>query len=325
MKNVTAAFYFVCSALSLVAGTAHGAETKPEANVFDGAHKEVSQRLSDMIGQLDIFFGNEEKSTQSNESWAKLRLDLQDREGESPEFKANIKLKMVLPSAKKRLRLLLSTEEDDLRGPNRTSDPALSRSSGDDGNVAVALRFLRKIRKNDSIKFDLGARVLDSKAQVFFRVGTNMGYQLNDNWWGSVNNNAVYFSESGFKDALNIKLERYVDKKEELLFLSASNFTWEADRKGAHVGQTLGLYRDIGDNRSIAAETLLGLHTSPKNDEHRFQGIGFRLRFRHNVWRPWFFYEIWPSVSWPQDRDYERTYGGMIRIETIFGLNHVRH
>ena len=71
---------------------------------------------------------------------------------------------------------------------------------------------------------------------------------------------------------------------------------------------------------SIALEGLASYTTALNGEESdRYKGSEVRIRFRHNVWREWFFYEIWPGMNWLASNDYERAYGGLIRVEVVLG------
>lgn len=293
-------------------------EPQTEITIVDDVHTNVSQRFSDFVGQIDEFFGEDLELDEANESWFRVRLDARSLEDEDPEFKGNIKLKLVLPSTEKRLRLLLSTEEEDTREPNSrpTSRPA---QNDDNGNVSLALRFLRDIREDSGLRFDVGARVRDKRAQTFARIGAFIRRPVDLNWKATLSNNAVYYDKSGFEDKLTLKLARYLDQNKRVLFLNSTQFAWTEGNKGAGISQQVGVYRQLSDAASVAVEFQVGALTAPAKGEKRFRGGELRFRLRQNIWRPWFFYELTPSLSWPAEEDYRALYGGLIRIEVIFG------
>lgn len=293
-------------------------EPLTEITVVDEVHNNVSRRFSDFVGQVDEFFGEDLELDQVNKSWFRVRLDARSLEDDDPEFKGNIKLKLVLPSTEKRLRLLLSTEEEDTRDPD--SRPGSRPATNDDnGNVSLALRFLRDIREDSGLRFDIGARVRDKRAQTFARIGAFIRRPLTQEWQATLSNNAVYYDQSGFEDQLTLKFERYLDSNRQLLLLNSTQFAWSEGNKGAGISQQVGLYRQLSDAASVAVEFQVTALTAPDRGEKRFRGGELRFRLRQNIWRPWFFYELTPSLSWPAEEDYRALYGGLIRIEVIFG------
>jgi hypothetical protein len=50
-----------------------------------------------------------------------------------------------------------------------------------------------------------------------------------------------------------------------------------------------------------------------------YKSYSLRARYRTNLWRKWLFLEVWPIVSWPEERDYDLTLGARFRVEINFG------
>ncbi|MBX2883759.1 MAG: hypothetical protein KTR32_27650 [Granulosicoccus sp.] len=311
-------YYWIGFACLAAWSSVRAQEPQTEITIVDEVHTNVSRRFSDFVGQIDEFFGEDLELDQVNESWFRVRLDARSLEDEDAEFKGNVKLKLVLPSTEKRLRLLLSTEEEDTRDPN--SRPTSRPSTNDDnGNVSLALRFLRDIRKDSGLRFDIGARVRDKRAQTFARIGAFIRRPVDQNWKATLSNNAVYFDQSGFEDQLTLKFERFLDSNRYLLLLNSTQLAWSEGNKGAGISQQVGIYRELSDTASVAAEFQVNVLTAPSTGEKRLRGGELRFRLRQNIWRPWFFYELTPSLSWPAEEDYRALYGGLLRIEIIFG------
>lgn len=293
------------------------AEDISTESVIDRVHGNMSIRLSDFVGRIDSFFGEDEESPRVNESFVRLRFQGTYLEKDSFDPKANLKLKLILPSTEERLRLLISADEDDTTEPGSSS--ASTNSDDTDGDLSLALRFLRTARENSGIKFDLGTRVRDSKLLAFARIGGFTRAQLSEDWRGTLANNALFYSDSGYDNRLSFKFERSLSFTREALLLSTTQFRWVDDSKGASIQQVAGLYSNYSPKTSLALEGLLSYTTAPASGVKRFDGGGLRFRIRQNAFRHWFFYEIWPGLNWLAERDYEMTYGLLIRVEAVIG------
>lgn len=319
MRQLTKAAYFLTLATASIAEPLIAEETSSgEPNtVIDQFHRDMSDRLTDFIGQLDVFFSNDESLRNVNQSWLRLRLQGAYLEKEDIDWKANVKFKLVLPNTEKRLRLLLSTDDRDTQvgGTSRIVEEAEEGSN----DVAFALRFLRKAVRNQSIKFDLGARIRDQKALVFGRVGGFARKQLNDRWSGTLSTNMIFYSDSDYDFELKGQFERPIKYHREVRFLSSNRVVWERGLKGAVIRPAAGFYTEYNEKTSIAFEGLLSYATSPDPGDKRFQGATLRMRLRQNALRDWFFYELWPSVNWSSKNDYGTAYGIMMRAEAVFG------
>ena len=144
-------------------------DTKPGlfssvGSAVDGAHENVNTRFESFVNQVDDFIGTAQDGETINKSWARVRIDTIKTDAGKIELKAKIKLRLVLPQSEKRFRLLLSSGDDDqsVAGNDAAQREQIAK---DDEEIALALRFLRKVRERSSVKFDVGARWRDDEAQ----------------------------------------------------------------------------------------------------------------------------------------------------------------
>lgn len=285
----------------------------------DSAQQRASRDFSGFIIQVDDFFGSGDDSAVKNNSWARIRLDLSKPGDENLKLGGTVKLRIVLPRAEKRFRLLLSTEDEvstvsdaDIAQPARVGNDS-------DQNVSLALRFIRTARDNASLNFDLGVRQRDGAVQTFGRVNGTVDGELGE-WYGRFSDNYYYYSKSGYQNKIKLEARRTLFGKPSLFFRSSTGFDWLKGSKGASISETLGVYAEINPRKALAVEALAGYSTALNGDSSsRYRGTELRLRWRHSIWRPWFFYEVWPSVSWPSSNGYSRAYGGLFRVEIIIG------
>lgn len=296
-------------------GVESGVVRSDAAGMLDRTHKIVSQRFTGFFRQLDNYFGPDIDTQRRNESWAKVRFDTIKSAGDDTRFKGALKLRVVLPKTEKRFRLLLSTEDDE-------SDRRAQGSQSDNANdsYSLALRFIRQARRSGTVSLDLGTRYRERKAQVFGRVELNYSRDLKWNFHSSINNSYYYYSASGYENKFRYELSVPANEQETVSLRWTTDLLWAKSRRGTLIGETIGIYSDIDDSKALAIEGLAS-YTTTKNegDINYFRGAEFRFRFRHNVWRRWFYYELWPSVSWASVNEYEPSYGGMVRIETLLG------
>jgi len=288
----------------------------------DSAQEQATQSFYDFMIQVDGFFGNADDNDLQidNKSWARLRLDARRPAGEKFDVKPSLKLRAVLPQTERRFKLLFSTEDGDtgIVGDSVGSSQSLGRDG--DQNASFAIRFIRSARSKANVNIDLGVRQRDSDLQYFTRLNTGARQDFGDYWTVGVSNSYYYYNKSGFEDKLSFTFRRAQIFKEDVVFRSFTEFNWRNGRKGSFVGQTLGLYTQFGERKSLAFEMLAGYHTALNTGiEDRFRGHEFRFRWRHNIWRQWFFYEFWPAISWPATNDYERSYGVLLRVEMVIG------
>jgi hypothetical protein len=291
-----------------------------KATVYvDSAQRQATQSFNNFMVQVDGFFGDSglDDNQADNKSWARLRLDAKRPAGEKFDVKPSLKLRAVLPQTEKRFKLLFSTEEDDT---GIVGDSIVGSQSDSDQNASIAIRFIRSARSKANVNIDLGVRQRDSDLQYFLRLNTGAHRDFADYWTAGVSNSYYYYNKSGFEDKLSFTFRRAQFLREDVIFRSFTELNWRNGRKGSVVGETLGLYTQVGERKSLAFEMLAEYHTAINEGiEDRFRGHEFRFRWRHNIWRPWFYYEFWPAISWPATNDYSRSYGVLLRVEMVVG------
>jgi hypothetical protein len=289
---------------------------------IDGAQGRASDGFDAFMTQVDGFFSDAttNQDALSNNSWARIRLDTQAIEGGTFEVDPSVKIRIALPNTERRFKLLLSTEDDDTDSVGDNVGGATAATVTNNQNASAAIRFIRSARSNGNADVDIGVRQRDGDIQYFGRVSLGYRTKLKRRWDFSASNSYWHYNKSGFEDRLSFDFRRVLFYKDDFFFRSFTEFNWRKGNKGAIAGQTVGIYTQFDDNKALALEALASYHTALNEGiNDRFRGHEFRIRWRHNIWRPWFFYEVWPSVSWPSDSDYERIYSLLFRLEMTIG------
>jgi len=288
--------------------------------MVDEAHGKVSDRFSRFIVQIDDFIGSGESGEQLNTSWARVRVETVKPGAEKLELAATVKLRIVLPQSQQRFRLLVSSEDDASSAANSDAAQREQIASEDNNDVAFALRFIRTVKERFRLKYDVGARYKEDKAQLFGRF--IVGYERKSmlGFTNTLTNNLTYFSSSGYQNSFRIDSRRIFFGREYLYFRNTIELNWRRGASGAGIGETIGFYADLGERRALALEGITGYATSLNDgNSEKYRGAELRLRYRQNIWRPWLYFEIWPSVSWSSSNNYERAYGGLFRVEVTLG------
>lgn len=292
-----------------------------EESVFDGVHGFISVGFSDFANNLDGLFGGVEKGSGSNKSWARIRTDVIRFESDSFRLRPNAKLRLVLPNTQERFRLLLSTEDEDNLEPGQAR---ASRTLEDDNNnISLALRFLRSVRENQSLKFDFGARFRDDELQLFARINASRRLLTSSDQLttATVINNFWFFSADGFENRLRLDVNHKFSFLPKALLQSRSELIHRNGIGGAEIVQQFSFFNELESGDLIGFENIYDLDTSPDEgeSEDELRSIEARIRVRRNIWRDWFFYEIRPRVRWEAENDFSTRYGLQLRAEIFIG------
>lgn len=281
---------------------------------IDNAHTGASELLNDFASQIDNFFGEEIAEDIANETRATVRLDFSNPPNEAFSTTAKLKLRLVLPRSQQRIRLLLDVDErEDEDAVEALVDEDLDRA------FSLAFRFIRNASENTRFNIDLGARRYDSKFQTFARLRVLSKFHRDEGWSFNFKNDLREYYSSGYSNRTSFDFWHALNEDNSMIFRSSTNFNWEKIHSGARIDHSFGIYKNLQRKSLLAFEVLAGYNTSPAEDENHYEGHTARIRYRKNFHRPWFHYELWPSVSWLTEADSDPKLGALIRLEVQFG------
>lgn len=281
---------------------------------IDSAHTSASELLNGFASQIDNFFGEEVAEEIVNTTRATVRLDFTDPPNNDFSTTAKLKLRLVLPRSQQRIRLLLDVDERE----DEDSVEALAQEDLDRA-FSFAFRFMRNATENTRFNVDLGARRFDQRFQTFARLRVSTKFQNDEGWSFNFRNDLREYYSSGYANRTSLDFWHRLNNDKSMIFRSSTNFSWEKIQRGARVDKSFGIYKKLRHKSLLAFEVLAGYNTSPEQDVNYYEGHTARVRYRKNFLRPWFHYEVWPSVSWLTEDDGEPKLGGLVRLEVQFG------
>lgn len=290
----------------------------------DQMHAGASDLLNDFASELDSFFAADVSGDSVNPTRATVRLDFSNPPDQAFSTSVKLKLRLVLPRSEQRFRVLLDVDDDDDDDPNVDDDdpnaPVENAAPGDtDEAVSLALRFIRNATDNTRFNVDVGARRFDSRFQAFARLRVS-NRRLNEEGWSfSLKNDLRFYAVSGYTNRTTFDFWHTLNFNESAIFRSSSSINWENIQDGARIDQTVGYYNQLKQNSLLAVEMLAGYSTSPEEGMSHYDGHTLRVRYRKNIFRPWFHYELWPAVSWLTEGEGGAVFSGLVRTEIQFG------
>jgi len=282
----------------------------------DQVHEGASELLNDFASELDNFFAADITSDVTNSTRATVRLDFSNPPNSAFSTKAKFKLRLVLPRSEQRFRVLLDVDDEDDDSNASVENPSAEET---DETVSFAFRFIRNATKNTRFNIDVGARRFDQRFQTFARLRVSNKFFNEDGWSVNLKNDLRFYAASGYANRTTLNFWRTLKFNESAIFRSSSSINWEDVQDGARIDQTIGYYNQLKHNSLLAFEVLAGYSTSPEEGASHYDGHTMRIRYRKNIFRPWFHYELWPSVSWLTENEGSAVLGGLIRTEVQFG------
>ena len=83
--------------------------------------------------------------------------------------------------------------------------------------------------------------------------------------------------------------------------------------------QNFAAFHKLNARTFLGVEGILDSVSSPEPGEKVLTSIESRWRFRQNIWRDWFYYEVIPRIRWEADRDFSARYGIQLQVEAFLG------
>ena len=313
----------VLISLSLLApGIVLGASTDvsdEDRSGLDRSYESVENLVEETVRGIDSFFSGEEHNTfNDRKSRIRFRLNTDYFQHHGWDVSPKVNLNLVLPGLKNRLRLVVNDQ------PSTDVDQPVP---ADDEN-ALALRWIGKQSTRRGYSFDVGIHGTSSSIDPFARMNLGIEYALPGDWIGQTTNRLYYYAKNGVRNDFRQYFNRVLS--EDLLFRSRTRLQYfEENEKNPYIEQKFSVFKSLSDTRKLAYEALyrkLSIEDSPFDadeiqvtDTAYFHHYQLRVRYRQQAWKPWFYLEFWPSVAWPEERDYDTTFGALFRIEVNLG------
>ena len=292
-------------------------EDLPETgnHIADKIHDTLSLNVSKAAQWLDSFFDDERIVDEENKTKVRLKLSAFTEEGENVDVSAKANISLVLPHTEKRLRLIVAGDPDeDYDFDNTiTEDIGEDFERTDERNTSLGLQYTLKETLQGQLKAGIGLRfhsgspvpILSTRYRQDFDVGT---------WLGRFTETLRWYTDKGLESKTRMDFERPVSEK--FYFRTTARWIWYEDEDGYFYDVSCNLYQTLSRKKVLRYQWINSFRTEPN---HYLDEIILRIRYRQQIWRKWFFYEIAPQLSFPRQNDYDVTPGILFKAEVIIG------
>lgn len=282
-------------------------------------HRDMSDLVLKAADTIDGFFGSERHMTfKQNTSNVRLRLNFDWIDTTGLELFPNFRIHLVLPGTLERLRIVANEEDDE-------GSDAGGIDAEDESNVA--LRFVGYDTDRRGVSFDVGARARSWELAGFGRINLHFAYPLGTEWIGRSTNRLYWYTDTGLRNDFRQYFEYQLTQK--LFFRSRTRLQFfEEESDNPYPEQKITLFQQVGGSLVLAYEALAEIipgADSPFDEEDianpgsSYTHYELRVRSRFRTRWPWLFFEVWPRLLWPEERDFSSTPGASFRIEITFG------
>lgn len=280
---------------------------------IDRTHAYLTKKICEPAVWFDNFFGDkrtiDEGRPTSNIRW---RNDFRWIEADGVTYRNRIRINLRLPRLSQRLRFIIAgeNEEDEL---DPVFDRGLTRDEDDDDDRLFA-GLSYDLRDTSRYKLSLGGGIkISSSLDPFVRLRYRYTYPLGRYSLARLTQTVFWRNDDGFGERTRIDLERMLTPVSMVRWSSSGLYSEESDGLEWDTGMTL--FYQLSPKRAASGGFGMAGITDPNRIVETY---AVNLRYRQNIFRPWFFYELRPGVSWPKDDDWNAELSFVLRIEIYF-------
>jgi hypothetical protein len=274
----------------------------------DSQHCMLSNRTTTTAQWFDGLFGH---AADLGEAKIKLRItnDINWYEGEGLSAKIRFRASAILPNAKRRLRLIVSDDEDTLH-PERNQ---LTTGSVEP-KTSAAIRWIPEYISRVKYSFDIGVH---STPDIYVRARAQRSWRVSDSTIINAIETLRYGVNEEAKSLTQLSLERLLNDKTVFRLGNALQY-WqnEPDPVGFRWSQDWSILHRLGQQKTISYGVIF---EGTQNPRWQLNSDSLFVLYRQSFWRSWLYYEIEPHLSRYREQNWDVKSSIVFRLEANFG------
>jgi hypothetical protein len=310
-----------CVAFALCAEETAPVESSTKKNDGDVLEKyyPYEQRIAGWVDNtargIDSFFGTDAAWSTENESWLRITNDFSWDQTQQGSAELRPRLKIDLPTASKRLRLLIENDSPEQRTAVQEAVPNL-RSTDNERTTVVGLgtsldRWAPAWRKS----LQAGVRVA-WPPEPYVRFKARRMWQLGGAWELNAYNRLSWFEQDGYSAKSEIKIGQALAPRWRIDF--PTDLAWREDRDYLEFAESVNLTHIVNERSAISyAAGVAGTGLQGP----QITGYFLSADYRRNISRRIIFVNLIPVVGFPRDEGFNPRVGFTFRLELYFQKN----
>jgi hypothetical protein len=279
--------------------------------------QDVSDQVTATAMWIDSFFDDPRVKREKNQTRWSFTLDGSVEEGKGIETSFANELRLLLPTAEKRGQIYFSALSDDKREPLALSSetgPSVVRRPGDQNKgVTAGVGFFVQDLDERTVRLDGGAYFVALTPRFYGGVTSRMTWVAHL-WEIRFTQKIHWYQETAFEAHAAVDVDRDMGKGRLLRF--STQTSWYDDRPGFFYGQVVNWFSLLGPNEAVQYDAFIWFSSTPY---HKLDDQGIRFAYRRRLTGTWLYGELATWMRFPRERDFQRTVGGLARIDLYFG------
>jgi len=282
---------------------------------FDALHGEISHRLLTTAVWLDSFFEDARVEKEINRSYIRVRYDIFHEERAGATYRPTVSMRLALPQLEKKAHIAISAEQPE----PASSTPVPAGTTGDrigktdERNVTTAVHYVLRATEEQNFIVRSGARFSHGSPVLFVAPRYRYFFPLTS-WDFRFTQEAVWKTDTKWQVDTLFDLERQLPRG--FFFRSSLGGTWLDGTNGYFYSLSFSLRQPLDSKHALDYGWINSYQTRPV---YELSEILLSIRYRQNVWRDWFFFEVAPQLRFPRSGNFDGTPGILFRFEMYFG------
>jgi len=290
-------------------------EKTVEDTFVDAWHRALSGTITGSADWIDSFFYDERYEAEENQSRLLLRLESFTEDGEGTDLKLKASLRIGIPYAQKRLKLIVvgepDTEPDTAGATGGTVRRSFDRIDNNDVSVSLQHAIMQEINRYLSTR--LGFVFRNWEPRIFLEGRYRTSFDL-DPWGARFTERLRWYTDKGWESRATLDIEKPLS--ERFFFRTTIEGDWLEDQNGIPHSLTFAVAHFLSKRRALEYSWGNSFQSRPN---YRLEEVAFRIRYRQRIWRDWLFYDIEPQLRFPNAEGFKMIPGILLRLEAIIG------
>jgi len=264
--------------------------------------------------EIDAFFLRRKLLEERDRSYVRVSFLQTVNSLQEDDFNFNIKARVHLTRSRKRLKLFIE---------NFNEDSAKNIGTNNQDNApSIGLEKSSKTFFGIRPRYSIGFRGIDPFVRARYTFENDIG-----RWQFKPVQSFQYSLKDEFSEVTEIFLDTPTGKQSLLSFVVDRGTN--TNNPGMHYDgfiqwfytprQYAGFSTVLGANGSTKYQNTIQDNPLVISSENRVFNYLFRVGWRENIWKKWFFYEIGPGVNYHEANHYRPNYNISFRIDLFFG------
>jgi hypothetical protein len=307
-----------CAAFALCADEPPVANDAPQKHKTDWLEKYYphEQRIYGWVENtarsLDSFFGTDDAWSTDNESWLRVTNDIRWDQTDQGAVDFRPRLKLDLPTASKRLHLLIENDTPEQRTAAQEAVPSLRNVNNERTTVFGLGTGLDTWAPAWKKSLQGGVRVA-LPIDPYVRFIAKRDWDLAGTWQLSSYNRLAWFNHDGYSAKSELKIGQPLVPRWRFDFIT--DLSWREDRDYLEFAESVN-FSHVLSERSAINYALGAAGTGFQGPQ--ITSYFFVADYRRNIARRIIFIDLIPELTYPREFGFNPRFGFTFRLELYF-------